>query len=1076
VASLALVLAAVVLTLFSVITGHALSASTTTLTSGTNPTVWGQSVTLTATVTPAAPAPTGTVAFKDGAANIAGCGAQALVAGVATCTTTTLAVASHTITAVYSGGNYAGSTSAPVVQVVSKGNTGSAVTSSANSSVSGQTVTYTATVTVTPPASGTPTGTVNFKDGGLTITGCGLQAVSGGGTATCAVAYPGPGSHTITAIYSGDPNFGASTSAVLTQIVNQASTSTVVTSSANPSLSGQTVTYTAKVTATPPASGARTGTVNFKDGGLAITGCGLQAVSAGGTTTCAVTYPGPGIHPITALYSGDANYTASTSAVLTQIVNQASTSTVVTSSANPSVSGQTVTYTAKVKATAPGVGTPTGTVNFKDGGLTITGCGLQAVSAGGTATCAVTYPGPGTHPITAIYSGDTNYTASTSASLTQTVNAGATKTVTTSSVTPSRPGQSVTYTATVTSVAPATGKPTGSATFKDGAATIAGCIAQPLVAGMVACAVTYPGVGTHAITAVYSGDANFGGSTSVVLTQAVQKAATSSVVTSSANPSVSGQGVTYSAIVSASPPAIGTPTGTATFKDGVSNIAGCVAQPLVAGIATCPVTYPGVGTHAITAVYSGDANFVTSTSPTLTQFVDQGATTTVVTSSVNPSVSGQTLTYTATVSESPPATGTPTGTATFMDGVANVPSCVAQPLGAGMVTCAVTYPGVGIHAITALYSGDPNFAASTSAVLTQAVNQGATTTVVTSSVNPSVSGQSLAYTATVSASPPATGTPSGTAAFMDGVANIPSCVAQPVIGGMATCAVTYPGAGTHAITAVYGGDVDFLASTSPILTQSVNQGATTTVVTSSVNPSVSGQSLTYTATVSPSPPAAGSPSGTATFMDGAVNIPGCVAQPVVAGMATCPVTYPGVGTHAITAVYSGDPNFAASTSAVLTQAVNQASTATVLTSSANPSVSGQTVTYTATVSAVAPGAGTPTGTVDFQDGGVTITGCVAQPLVAGSASCVVTNPTLGAHSITAVYSGNVDFSGSTSPTLTQWVTQGALSASVGDPLPIPDSGASAAAAAIWGSIAVLAGAVLLAWAGRARRRRRSAGH
>ena len=85
------------------IIGHALSASTTTLTSGTNPSVWGQSVLFTATITPVAPAPTGTVTFQDGGTNIAGCVSRAVAARVATCTTAALAVGSHSVTAVYSG-------------------------------------------------------------------------------------------------------------------------------------------------------------------------------------------------------------------------------------------------------------------------------------------------------------------------------------------------------------------------------------------------------------------------------------------------------------------------------------------------------------------------------------------------------------------------------------------------------------------------------------------------------------------------------------------------------------------------------------------------------------------------------------------------------------------------------------------------------------------------------------------------------------------------------------------------------------------------------------------------------------
>src|ERR1700682_4211707 len=174
-----------------------------------------------------------------------------------------------------------------------------------------------------------------------------------------------------------------------------------------------------------------------------------------------------------------------------------------------------------------------------------------------------------------------------------------------------------------------------------GATTISGCISVPFVGGLASCSVAYAGVGSHAITATYGGEANFTASTSPVLTQTVNQAATSTAVTSSVNPSVSGQTVAYSAVVTSTWPGSGTPTGTVTFMDGASPIGGCTTAPLVAGVASCTVMYPGVGAHTIGAVYGGDPDFTTSTSPVFTQTINQGATATDTTSTVNPSVSGE---------------------------------------------------------------------------------------------------------------------------------------------------------------------------------------------------------------------------------------------------------------------------------------------------------------------------------------------------------------------------------------------------------------------------------------------------
>jgi hypothetical protein len=230
-------------------------------------------------------------------------------------------------------------------------------------------------------------------------------------------------------------------------------------------------------------------------------------------------------------------------------------------------------------------------------------------------------------------------------------------------------------------------------------------------------------------------------------------------------------------------------------------------------------------------------------------------------------------------------------------------------------------------------------------------------------------------------------------------------------------AAGYPGVGSHAITAIYSGDDNNLGSFSPALTESVNPATTTTVLSSSANPSVAGQSVTYSATVSPA-----ADLGTVAFSDGGTVIPGCEATVVdpATGVATCtPATYQALGVHSLTAAYSGDPNFLPSlTSQALAQTVNQATTTSTISSSQNPSLVGGQVTYTATVSAGAIG-----GTVDFTDGGVTIAGCGAVPVIAVSdtASCQATYSAAGAASIGASYTGNAAYASSDAGLFTQQV-------------------------------------------------------
>src|SRR5205814_1528896 len=219
----------------------------------------------------------------------------------------------------------------------------------------------------------------------------------------------------------------------------------------------------------------------------------------------------------------------------------------------------------------------------------------------------------------------------------------------------------------------------------------------------------------------------------------------------------------------------------------------------------------------------------------------KASSTTTVTSSVNPSVSGQTVTFTATVSAVAPGSGTPTGTVTFtIDGTPQAPVTMSG----GVATISTSSFGAGAHTVTAAYSGDGNFNTSTSPNLTQTVSKDSATTSLVSSPNPSVFGQPVIFTATVAAVAPGAGTPSGTVTFKDGTNTLGSATLS---GGQTTFTNSTLTTGSHTnVTAVYNGDGNFLTNISTNLTQTVNKADTTTVVSSAVNPSVFGQSVTFT--------------------------------------------------------------------------------------------------------------------------------------------------------------------------------------------------------------------------------------
>jgi len=289
------------------------------------------------------------------------------------------------------------------------------------------------------------------------------------------------------------------------------------------------------------------------------------------------------------------------------------------------------------------------------------------------------------------------------------------------------------------------------------------------------------------------------------------------------------------------------------------------------------------------------------------------------------------------------------------------------------------------------------------------------TTLTKNTTGPIKYGQSITFTAAVAPTATNSITPTGTVTFMDGATALGTAALS---GGVATFTTTALSTGSHpSLTAVYGGDGNFTTSASAALMQTVSQSATTTKLTKSSTTVLKyGQSVTFTATLAAVSPGAGTPTGIVTFFDNGSSIG---AGTLSGGIATLTTTTLPVGSNSITAVYGGDTNFTTSTTSALTQTVNQSSTTTKLTKNTTTAItSGQSVTFTATLAAVSPGAGTPTGTVDFMDNGSSL-GIIT--LSGGIAMLTTTTLPVGSNSITAVYSGDTDFTTSTSGALSQTV-------------------------------------------------------
>ena len=946
------------------------------LTASANPAAVGSAVTFTAVVSNgAAMVPTGTVTFMDGTAQI---GMATLTAsGAATLSTATLAPGVAQMTAVYSGDpNNAPATSAVLAEHMEQPTT-TTLASSVNPSVAEAGVTFAATVQGPAGVTSVPTGTVTFSDGAAPI---GTSVLNASGVATLTVTRLYAGQHSITASYGGDPVNLASQSVLLVQTVAQATTATSLTTSSATVYAGVSVTFTAVVSRTDTV--IPTGTVTFLNGATTM---GTGTLDSTGTATLTTSALAAGNHSISAIYTGDTNNLTSTSASLGETVQQIPTATTIAASANPGTAGAALVLTATVAQSGMlgAGGAFSGTMTFQNGAATL---GTATVSAAGVATLTVSTLAAGANTVTAVFAGNTNYVGSTSSPMLETIVAATTTTTLASSLTPSIAGKPVTFTAVVTSTG---GVPTGAVTFIDAAGGTVG--SGTLNASGVATLTTAAlAVGQHTLTAAYGGDSRDSSSTSATLVQTVQIATTSTTVASSANPSGFGAAVTFSAGVTTNGGAL---TGTVTFSDGATVLGSAAVN---AGTAVWNATALALGTHSISAAYSGDANNAASQSAALSQQVLQAGGVTL-TSSANPAIATSSVTFSATIAA--PQGVAITGTVTFKDGATVLGT---GNVGAGGVAAfSSSTLTVGQHPIVASYSGDANNLAATSSVLLQTVQIAGTSVTLISSANPALAGAPFTLTSTVTGTGTG-GSVTGTVTFEDGTATLGA--ANVNSAGVATFQVSGLSPGLHSIIAVYGGDGYNSQSSSPVLAENVVQ-ATTVALTSSQNPSLALDPVTFTARVANS--GSRPPTGTVVLRDGTTVLGNVTLD--ATGTASFAVTSMAAGQHPISAAYGGDAVDLASVSTTMTQSVQLRPTSEVLTASSTSLTGGQQVTLIAVLRFSGPVAAT--GNVTFASNGTTLgtTAIDSTGVATFTANLLTNSPT-----VIATYSGDSVYAGSTS--------------------------------------------------------------
>jgi hypothetical protein len=196
---------------------------------------------------------------------------------------------------------------------VDKADTTTSVSSSANPSVFGNSVTFTASVSPSA-ATGTVQFTIDGSNSGSAV------ALSGGSATSSAISSLSVGNHVVTAVYSGDSNYNGNTGTLAGGQTVVYQTTTGLVSSVNPSNSGSPVTFTATVTASP--TNPNCGTIDFKDATSTLHTETLTISNTGQYQTPSLSV---GTHTMTAAYTpapgGSCNYASSTSSVVNQVVN-----------------------------------------------------------------------------------------------------------------------------------------------------------------------------------------------------------------------------------------------------------------------------------------------------------------------------------------------------------------------------------------------------------------------------------------------------------------------------------------------------------------------------------------------------------------------------------------------------------------------------------------------------------------------------------------------------------------------------------------------------------------------------------
>jgi hypothetical protein len=470
-----------------------------------------------------------------------------------------------------------------------------------------------------------------------------------------------------------------------------------------------------------------------------------------------------------------------------------------TSSLNPAMAGQSVTFTAQLSAAS---GTPTGTIQFLDGANVLS---TQTVSDNGSASFSTSSLTVGSHTITANYQPTGNFGAS-SASLIEVIDGDATSTALTCVPNPVDISNTAQLTATVTS---AFGTPAGSVSFTDngtllGTNGLAGGTASFTYAGSTA--------GTHTIKASFTPTGPFVAS-SATCAEVVNPLPTTSTLTVAPAASTYGSPVTLSATVSpVTPPGPSTPTGLVTFYSGASAIG---TGTLANGVATLISSSLAGGSYNLTCAYSGSSIYAASNCNPVPVVIQAAPTALTLSSSNNPATYLSPVTFTVRLAVNGQHAGA--GDTILLSINGQTITLTTDATGSATYSIATLLPNS--YPITANFAATSSLLSS-SASLTEVITAAPTSVSLTGAPNPGDLNQQVTLTATVVSQSTPVG--NGAVTFYDGTTSLGSSPLSAT--GTATLAPIFTTLGVHNLTAVYGGNSDFLTSTSAVFAETIVPG------------------------------------------------------------------------------------------------------------------------------------------------------------------------------------------------------------------------------------------------------------